>query len=345
MRGALPLNLPARVFNPFPALEMRLVTCMKYLFFDIECSVVSKKAAKICAFGYCLTDEQFHILEKEDILINPQGGFHLTDRRGEQGLVLPYEYAKFKKYPTFPEKAEKIYSLLQDSDTLVVGHASMNDVKYLNLESRRFSLPSFAFEFADTQFLYMNKIGEFSRQFGLGAIAESLGVEFVAHRAVDDAYATMKVAEAMCKEAGCSLSELLARYQITLGRIRNYEITQTTSAPFVEYKLEQEKRKEEREKRKIEFYRFADREKRKRSKTGSLQGKRLCFSHSLILQTEQAKALLAAAYRAAGAYTSHAEECDMYIAVEHENGARAQSVLKAGGRVLQVEEFQALLGE
>ena len=68
---------------------------MKYLFFDIECSVVSKKAAKICAFGYCLTDEKFHILEKEDLLINPQGGFHLTDRKGTQGLVLPYEYDRF----------------------------------------------------------------------------------------------------------------------------------------------------------------------------------------------------------------------------------------------------------
>ena len=68
---------------------------MKYLFFDIECSVVSKNAAKICAFGYCLTDEKFNILEKEDILINPQGSFHLTDRKGTQGLVLPYEYIKF----------------------------------------------------------------------------------------------------------------------------------------------------------------------------------------------------------------------------------------------------------
>ena len=40
---------------------------MKYLFFDIECASVFKNTAKICAFGYCLTDEQFHILEKEDI--------------------------------------------------------------------------------------------------------------------------------------------------------------------------------------------------------------------------------------------------------------------------------------
>jgi hypothetical protein len=124
---------------------------MKYLFFDIECSVVSKTAAKICAFGYCLTDEQFHILEKEDILINPQGGFHLTDRKGTQGLVLPYEYGNFKKCPTFLEKAEQIYALLQDKDTLVAGHATMNDVKYLNFESKRFSLPSFCFDFALSQ--------------------------------------------------------------------------------------------------------------------------------------------------------------------------------------------------
>ena len=182
---------------------------MKYLFFDIECSVVSKNTAKICAFGYCLTDEQFNIIEQEDILINPQGGFHLTDRKGTQGLVLPYDYSDFKKYPTFQEKAEKIYALLQDKDTLVAGHATMNDVKYLNFEAHRFHLPSFAFDFADTQFVYMNAVGEFSRQFGLGAIAQELGVEFTAHRAVDDAYATMKVAEAMCKAAGLNFAQLL----------------------------------------------------------------------------------------------------------------------------------------
>ena len=205
---------------------------MKYLFFDIECSSVSKNAAKICAFGYCLTDEQFNILEKEDILINPQGGFHLTDRKGEQGLVLPYRYEEFKKYPTFPQKAEKIYALLQDKDTLVIGHASMNDVKYLNLESKRFSLPPFSFAFADTQFIYMNTIGEFSRQFALGTIADELGVCFTPHRAVDDAFATMKVAQALCEKHSLSLLALLKKYEIVLGKIENYEITQNDSTAF-----------------------------------------------------------------------------------------------------------------
>ena len=95
---------------------------MQYLFFDIECAGVFKNVAKICAFGYCLVDEQFHILEKEDLLINPQGHFHLTDRKGEQGIVLPYKYEDFKTYPTFLQRKDKIFALLQDENTLACGH-------------------------------------------------------------------------------------------------------------------------------------------------------------------------------------------------------------------------------
>ena len=94
-----------------------------YLFFDIECASVNKNTAKICAFGYCLTDEDFNVVKKEDILINPHGGFHLTDRRGERGLVLPYDYNEFKECPDFPAVAQRIYAMLQDKDTLVCGHA------------------------------------------------------------------------------------------------------------------------------------------------------------------------------------------------------------------------------
>ncbi len=317
---------------------------MKYLFFDIECSVVSKKAAKICAFGYCLTDEQFHILEKEDILINPQGGFHLTDRKGQQGLVLPYEYASFKKYPTFRERAEKIYGLLEDKDTLVVGHASMNDVKYLNLESRRFSLPSFRFSFADTQFLYMTKIKDFSHPLGLGAIAKELGVEFVAHKAVDDAYATMKVAEAMCREENCSLLELLKKQEVTLGKIENYEISLPSSRALVEYRAEQERRREEREKKKVEFYRFVDKERRRRSKEGSLKGKKVCFSHPLELEHDLSKPLVLGLYGEGGFFTSHAEECDVYVCLEGEGGMRMKTAQENKGKILTAQEFAAYLG-
>ena len=317
---------------------------MKYLFFDIECAGVFKNVAKICAFGYCLTDENFHILEQEDLLINPLGGFHLTDRKGENGIVLPYQYGEFKKYPTFLQRAEKIYSLLESEDTLVFGHASMNDVKYLNLESKRFSLPSFSFSFGDTQFLYMNKIGDFSRQLGLGSIAKELNVEFLPHRAVDDAYATMRVAEEMCKQAGVSLEKLLEKYEITLGKIENYEVTQNTSVAFENYKTERENQKRKRESLRAQFHIFADKEKRKRAKEGVLQNQTVCFSHPLELNLPLAKKLLLAAFSKGARVTFKAEECSVYVCLEGEDGARLKSAKERGAKILSVEKFSKMLG-
>ena len=316
---------------------------MKYLFFDIECAFVTKKSAKICAFGYCLTDEKFNILAKEDILINPQGSFHLTDRKGEQGLVLPYSYGEFKKYPTFPEVVDKIRALLESSDTLVAGHATMNDVKYLNLASGRFSLPSFNFSFTDTQFIYMNKIGEFSRQFALGKIAEALSVDFVAHKAVDDAYATMKIAEAMCKEAETDFAGLIEKYQISLGKIENYEITQATSVAFNKHLELIRTRKEEREKARILFHNFVDKEKRKRAKDGKFKGKSVCFAHAITFETATAKELVTKLFAQGGFYSFRAEECDIYVYQDGESGPRIQSASNNKARLVSLEEFISIL--
>lgn len=316
---------------------------MKYLFFDIECASVFKDKAKICAFGYCLTDEQFHIIEKQDLLINPQGGFHLTDRKGQRGLVLPYKYEDFKKYPTFLERKEQIYSLLQDKDTLVFGHAVQNDVKYLNLESKRFSLPSFDFAFGDTQFLYMNFVGDFTKQLGLGAIAGELGVDFTPHRAVDDAYATMRVAETMCKAENTTLQGLLEKYQVKLGTLKNYEVERTTSTAFEKFRTAREKAKEEREKTRAEFHIFADKSRKKRAKTGKLKDKFVCFSHPLELALPLAKSLLSSALEQGAKITFKAEECDFYIRYETETGQRLLSAQKKGAKLFSPEDFKAYL--
>jgi pyruvate/2-oxoacid:ferredoxin oxidoreductase beta subunit len=190
----------------------------------------------------------------------------------------------------------------------------------------------------------MNRKGDFSRQFGLGAIAEELGVAFTAHCAVDDAYATMKVAEAMCKEEGVTFAQLLEKYQITLGRIDNYEITQMSSVALVEYKAAQERKKEEREQKKAEFYRFFDREKRKRKKDGKLKGQTVCFSHPLELELELSKKLLSAVFAEAGYFTSRAEECNLYICFEGEGGARIKSAQERNAKVMTATEFAEYLG-
>ena len=126
-----------------------------------------------------------------------------------------------------------------------------------------------------------------------------------------------------------------------LGRIENYEIEQTTSAGLCAYRQEQERKKAEREKLKVEFYRFADREKRKRAKEGLLKNQKVCFSHPLELELPLSKKLLGQAFAQGAFFTSHAEECDYYVCFEGESGPRLRSVK---GKVLTADEFSAYLG-
>lgn len=315
---------------------------MKLVFFDIECASVFKNVAKICAFGYVVCDEQFHILEKKDILINPKGKFHLTDRKGEKGLVLPYEYDSFKTQPTFPSVYPFIKKLLEDKNTVVVGHSTLNDVKYLDLETRRFKLPSFNFAFSDSQLLYMTKENRFERQFGLEYIAEDLKVEFTPHRAADDAYATMKICEAMCKACGCGFSQLEKELQIEHGRICDHSVTKPVSRAYRAYCENLKAVKEQRAKVRSEFFRFVSRKKRR--KNGELSGKAFNFSREIEDDIALSKKLVNALYEKGAVYTTKLAQCSIYVAAENDKTTRTKAAMESAGvQVLSVREAEELL--
>ncbi len=307
---------------------------MEYLFFDIECASVSKKAAKICAFGYCLTDEKFNIIEQKDLLINPQGGFHLTDRRGEKGLVLPYDYKGFSAYPVFPKLYPFIRELLS-GDRIVVGHSIINDVKFINLELNRFSLEHINYEFFDTQFAYMNKIKVFDRQFALETIARELGVEFTPHRAVDDAYATMRIAEAMCKEEDCDLLTLMQRYGITSGRTVNGEVKNCSSKLQEEFFKASRAEKERRERVRSEFnsFVFSRRHERKNNK---LKGKIFTFNKKIEENLPVSKEYIREIFLNGGSYSVKSETCNVYVKTADDNSVRYKNALK--NQICVVEE-------
>lgn len=316
---------------------------MKYVFFDIECACVYKSVAKICAFGYVVTDEAFNVLEREDILLNPKGKFHLTDRKGGEGLVLPYVYEDFKKYPLFPAAYERIRALLEDKEHIVLGHATLNDVNYLNLETRRYKLPSLKFRFYDTQFFYMNVRREFSRQLGLGAMAEELGVEFTPHRAVDDAYATMRVCEAIVKqENAATIPEFVGRYQIRAGQIADYKIRPLASQGLRSYIAERDEEREKRAKAHDEFYRYVNKHMHRRQKGGSLEGKVFCFSKEVEEEIPLSVHLVAAIFASGGKYTSHPAECNVYIA-RGQGGVRYQNAITAGAAFVPLENLESAL--
>lgn len=306
---------------------------MQYVFFDIECACVFKNVAKICAFGYTITDENFCVLEQEDILINPKGKFHLTDRKGNQGLVLPYEYENFKKYPSFPEVFGRIREILEGKDKIVLGHATRNDVNYLLLETKRFKLPSLSFDYHDTQFFYMNHANAFARQVGLGAMAEELGVEFTPHRAADDAFATMKVCEALCKLENTTVSGMIEKYRVTPGRLENYAFTLPASVLYNEYIAEREEIKEARAKAHDKFYRFVNKHMNRRKKGGSLEGKTFCFSREIEEDYPLATKLIVAIFDAGGTYSSHPGQCNVCIGKD-ENEPRVKRAVGNGAAYL-----------
>ncbi len=314
---------------------------MKFVFFDIECAGVRKFYAKICVFGYVVCDEKFNIIEKCDLLINPQGRFELTDRKGEKGIILPYEYGIFKKQPTFQQVYPKIKSLLEDGETRVLGHAVLNDVKYLNLETRRFRLPSFRFSFADSQLLFMSSINDFSHQFGLEHIANELGVEFTPHRAVDDAYATMRVVQAMCERYGCDLDGLCKELGFTYGKIENYTVTRPQTRSFKSYKRERKAAKIARANARIAFYNNLSRKRFKRG--GLLGGKTFNFSRAIEDDVEQSIPLVDKIYSLGGKYSQHVEECDYVVRPDGDETDRTKKAVAGNKTILSLENLGELL--
>lgn len=315
---------------------------MNLVFFDIECASVNKYSAKICAFGYVVCDENFNIIKKEDLLVNPKGGFHLTDRKGDKGIVLPYSYADFKKYPPFTKVYGFIKTLLEDKNSVVLGHSTMNDVKYLNLETKRFKLPSFNFSFSDSQLIYMAYKNDYTRQMGLESIATELDVQFTPHRAADDAYATMRVVEAMCKANECGYFELTEKLRMKNGTIKNYAITAPTSGGEREYHDKINKLKRERAEKRVQYFNYVSRKKIKRG--GKYYGKTFTFSNSIEDDLPLAKRLADLIYLNGGRYSAHLTHSDFYVAEADDNTPRTANAKKVETlSVIDVEQLEAML--
>ncbi|MBO7736629.1 MAG: hypothetical protein J6S22_02195 [Clostridia bacterium] len=331
---------------------------MEYLFFDIECACVYKDVAKICAFGYCLTDEKFNILEKEDILINPKGSFHLTDRKGRSGIVLPYDYTDFKNYPPFPKVYSRIRALLEGENRLIFGHATSNDVKYLNLETRRFHLPALEFCFYDTQIVYMTVAEAFDRQYGLEHITQNLNVKFTPHRAADDAYATMRIAEAMCKAEGVGLQELLKKYAVLPGKTAKGKTLSGTSEGIRRHAEAVRLAREERDKNHAEFCRFVDKNRPKKKspamQNGKWRGFRFCFSREIENNLASSIPYVQAIYSQGGTYCFKSGQCNVYIKSAGEQGVksekgvqskRLQNAVAAQAEIVEESDFQSVLAQ
>ena len=196
---------------------------MKYVFFDIECANCIEGQAKICSFGYVVTDEQFNLLEKEDLIVNPKAPFLLTGRKNRPFIQLAYSNAEFKKAPTFPYIYDRLKALLADPDALVFGYAADNDATYLRCEFERYALPSINFTYCDLQKMhhFIETPGEQSKQLSLSSAAAMYvgAVNQEIHKSDDDAYLTMQVLQGLCKRTGKSAEALVEKFPSCSGEL------------------------------------------------------------------------------------------------------------------------------
>ena len=65
----------------------------------------------------------------------------------------------------------------------------------------------------------------------------------------------------------------------------------------------------------------------------------MCFSHPLEQELPLAKKLLTALFAEGGFFVSRAEECDVYVCLEGESGARLKSAQERKSKIMTAEEF------
>lgn len=182
---------------------------MIYLFFDLEFAS-SQNGHKICEFGYTVTNEKFKVIEKNNLIIDPNIRGNewdwyalkkiLTRKRGE------YEAGKrFSFY--YP----KIISLIKNAD-MIFGHTTSGDVAALNEEFYRYSLPGIDFNFYDITKYYMYYT-EAETALSLTSMLDELEIDGSenAHDAEYDAFNTMQVLRELLVKMNISLSELMER--------------------------------------------------------------------------------------------------------------------------------------
>lgn len=193
---------------------------MKYLFFDIECANCFNNAGKICSFGYVLTDDNFNIIEKNDIVINPKAKF---DYRGLKmgGIELAYTEKEFRNAPDFGFYYPKIKALMTGKNVIVFGHGTVNDAKFILGECDRYNKEPFDYIYVDTCKL-IRRIYKREKDLSLSVLYNEFypdEASLIAHNSEDDAFMTMKLAQYICKDKGLTLSKLISQNTIAKGEV------------------------------------------------------------------------------------------------------------------------------
>lgn len=308
---------------------------MRYIAFDIESTDGLFNEGNLCEFGYCLTDEHFNIIEKDDILIRPV----IRAVRPNYGVKLAYSLSQYNNAPHFKESYARIYSLLTQADTLVIGHAIHNDILCINAACMINSLPCPDFNFIDSQLIYGVYMQD-KQTSSLAKIATQLNIEFIEHRADEDAYTSLMTIKKICETLGKNLEDVINDFSVMIGKNEHGNVSNCSTPYFVSNAPSIESNNSKR--RLISYFlKNVQAQERVIDTNNEFNRKRVAMSNKAEYRdVTLTRRMIQRLYNLGGKYTPTAASADIYVYSDDLPENRSEKCI-----YLSVDEFLKKLGD
>lgn len=299
-----------------------------FVFFDCECANTFDGIGKICSFGYAICDDELNIIEREDVVMNPECEFDWYILKGKGKCHLAYSKDYFRTKPNFESYYKEIKKLLTTGNRYIAGFAVSNDVSFINSACKRYDKPNINFRAFDAEKYFEQK---YQKKQKLTQWAEDFGVntaKFQSHKSEDDAVMTMLCLKADCKKSNKTIEQIFTenkRFFVSAEQI-------------FEQAEERAYRKEMTEKIKRLYNKVSPKPRFKK-----LAGQKFELDKELLKDTDTAFELVKKIYECGGCVCEHLTEEGTVIFADDRNNEHTKKALKRGLKTITLEKFYAQL--
>lgn len=182
-----------------------------YLFFDIECANCFGGVGKMCSFGYVVVNEDWTILDEDDVVMNPETEFDWYLFDPKNGCQLAYSKDYFRAQHNFESYYSGIKKLMEASGRKIFGFSVNNDVGFLQSACERYNFPSINYACYDVATI-INQANNVEKGKGLEEWCKLYNVDregLTSHKSSDDAKMTMLLFKAFCEKTGKTMDQLV----------------------------------------------------------------------------------------------------------------------------------------
>lgn len=296
---------------------------MKYLSFDIECC----DGHHICEFGYVLIDEQFNILERDCITIDPGYKFKLSGREHESDIQLAFPEEVYYASPKFDFYYDRIKALLTTPDCQIIGFSLANDTGFLATAYELYEKEPISFTYYDFQKLYQGYTKAKNRTSVEGFVKELEIDDIHLHKSDDDSYAVIKALQIIGEREKLTLPETLKMLKKANNNYRA-EVAKEHNLSLIE-KINSGNPKAQREFLKNFIHRL---KVVKETRNSIFWNRAVCISsHFQTKRFNECLAIIERLYEYGATYTGKASVCDVFIEYQdgEEEDVRMTSVKQA----------------